>query len=115
MKKHPIDKKKRAKFTYHGVHYSVPLRIIEKYKLPEKSDTVSIDEVFSDLTDQYSEPGVLLRGLRHKEGINQTDFAKIIGVSQTNLSAMENGRRSIGKDIAKRISKKFGIDYRIFL
>lgn len=28
---------------------------------------------------------------------------------------MENGRRSISKELAKRISEKFEIDYRIFI
>jgi hypothetical protein len=32
-----------------------------------------------------------------------------------NLSAMENGRRSIGKELAKRIAEQFDMDYRHFL
>ena len=41
--------------------------------------------------------------------------AKKINITQTNLSAIENGRRSIGKELAKRISEVFNIDYRILL
>ncbi len=40
---------------------------------------------------------------------------KKLNVSQTNLSAMENGRRAIGKELAKRIAILFEVDYRVFL
>ncbi|WP_425170737.1 helix-turn-helix domain-containing protein [Legionella sp.] len=43
------------------------------------------------------------------------ELARILNISQTNLSAMENGRRPIGKELAKRIAEKFEIDYRNFL
>ena len=42
-------------------------------------------------------------------------LAKILNITQTNLSAMENGRRAIGKELAKRLAETFEIDYRIFL
>ena len=60
-------------------------------------------------------PNPLLKGLRYREGLSQIDFAKKLNVSQTNLSAMENGRRAIGKELAKRIAVLFEVDYRIFL
>ncbi len=114
MKKRRTEK--IVKVTWHGNCYAVPLRVIEKFKVTQSDKaSVSIDEVFSDLINETSEPAVLLRGLRHKEGLSQIEFSKLIGVTQTNLSAMENGRRSIGKDIAKRIANKFSVDYRLFL
>ena len=117
MKKHPTDASAKANFVWDGVHYSVPLRVISKYKVPDEAgdDTVSVEEAFADLINKYGESGALLRGLRHREGLSQVEFAKIIGISQNNLSAMENGRRTIGKEIAKRIAKKFNINYRILL
>ena len=114
MRKRHIDK--HANFVWHGTRYSVPLRAIEKYKLSANDEeSVPLDKVFGDLIAKHGEPGVLLKGLRAKEGVNQLKFAKTIGVTQANLSAMENGRRNIGKEIAKRIAKKYGVDYRIFL
>ncbi|MDP3558851.1 MAG: helix-turn-helix transcriptional regulator [Legionellaceae bacterium] len=56
-----------------------------------------------------------MKGLRHREGLSQIAFAKALNITQTNLSAMENGRRSIGKALAKRIANQFNIDYRLFL
>lgn len=111
MKKHPTNKK--AEIIWHGSHYSVPISVLEKFKT--SSDCESIDDVFGDLINQFGEPGVILRGLRTKEGLSQIKFAEAIGVTQQNLSAMENGRRGIGKELAKRIASKFNINYRLLL
>ena len=81
----------------------------------QSSNTLPIKQVFGDLIKEHGEPAVLLKSLRIKESMTQTEFADAIGITQANLSAMENGRRAIGKDIAKRIAEKFGVDYRIFL
>lgn len=77
--------------------------------------TVTVEEIFSDLIKKRGKPGATLRGVRAREGMTQVAFAKAIAVTQANLSAMENGRRAIDKEIAQRIAKKFGFDYRIFL
>ena len=89
---------------------------MERYKVKTKNskDYISIEDLFSDLTQGSGEPGVLLKGLRYREGLSQIEFAKKLNISQTNLSAMENGRRAIGKELAKRISFIFGLDYRLF-
>lgn len=112
-KKHRIDDV--AKISWHGGLYVVPIEVMERYKVKADKNYVSIDELFSDLTQKSGEPGVLLRGLRYREGLNQIEFAKKLNISQTNLSAMENGKRTIGKELAKRIADLFGLDYRIFL
>jgi plasmid maintenance system antidote protein VapI len=43
------------------------------------------------------------------------EFAKKLNISQTNISAMKNGKRTIGTEFAKRAADLFGLDYRIFL
>jgi DNA-binding XRE family transcriptional regulator len=90
---------------------------MERYLIDEDSndDRMSIGDVFSSLTQKTGEAGVLLRGLRFREGLSQIQFAQKLGITQTNLSAMENGRRTIGKELAKRIGDIFEIDYRLFL
>jgi DNA-binding XRE family transcriptional regulator len=111
MKKRHIEN--TASITWHGSHYLVPIEVMEQYKIEE--ETLSIEDVFGELIDENGEPGLLLKGLRNREGLTQVKFAELINVTQANLSAMENGKRSIGKEIAKRIEAKFGIDYRLFL
>ena len=105
-----------AMVTWHGAHYALPVGVIEKYRVKEEGSVhLTIDEVFGDLINEHGEPGLLLKGLRHREGLSQIELAKILNISQTNLSAMENGRRPIGKELAKRIAENFEVDYRVFL
>jgi DNA-binding XRE family transcriptional regulator len=74
-----------------------------------KEKLYNIDDVFPEAT-----PGMLLRGLRGKMELTQTQFAKRIGVSQHHISEMENNKRKIGIDMAKRIAGEFNIPYKIF-
>jgi DNA-binding XRE family transcriptional regulator len=68
-------------------------------------------EAFGDM----SSTALNLRGLRNREGLTQAQLGEAIGVEQSNISKMENGKRQIGAKIAKRIEKIFDIDYRLFL
>lgn len=105
-----------AMVTWHGANYALPVGVIEKYRVKKESKThLSIADVFGALINEHGEPGLLLKGLRHRENLSQIELANILNVSQTNLSAMENGRRPIGKELAKRIAETFQVDYRIFL
>lgn len=112
-KKHRTDDV--AKISWHGGLYAVPIEVMDRYKIKSDDQYTSIDDLFSHLTQKSGKPGVLLKGLRYREGLSQIEFAKKLNISQTNLSAMENGKRPMGKELAKRIANIFGIDYRIFL
>ena len=70
---------------------------------------------FRKRISKHSESGVILRGCRFKKEISQRDLAKKIGISQHHISEMENGKRPIGKEMAKRFAEFFKIDYRMFL
>lgn len=109
--------------SYHQTTYVIPKAIARRYiveepKIQRKKARVkeeTIEQIFSSLDQKYTKAGVLLKGLRHREGLTQVAFAKRIHVTQANLSNMENGRRPIGRVIAKRIQKAFGTNYRYFL
>lgn len=70
---------------------------------------------FKDLIDKYSEGGLALKGSRSKEEVTQKELAQALGISQHHISEMENGKRPIGKEMAKRFAAYFKTDYRIFL
>lgn len=78
------------------------------------SDSVPWREAFPEYSDDRS-PGVCLAGARRKEGLTQKELAKRLGVSQSNISEMENGKRPIGKKMAKRIAEIINVGYKIFL
>lgn len=73
-------------------------------------DFIPFEKAFSD----YS-PSSALRGARQKESLTQKELARQIGVSRHYISEMENNKRSIGRELAKKLSKVLNIDYKIFL
>ena len=56
----------------------------------------------------------MLRGSRNKANLTQKQLAGLLNISQHHISEMENGKRSIGKGMAKRLATIFKMDYRIF-
>src|SRR3990167_5361589 len=107
--------------THHHKSYSIPKNIFDKYAHEDERQkkstkhSVPANVVFEKLIKKYTKAGALLKGLRGRENLTQAAFAKKINVTQANFSKMENGKRPIGKIIAKRIEKIFGTDYRYFL
>ena len=59
--------------------------------------------------------GVYLAGARHREGLTQQQLAERCGLPQRHISEMENGKRPIGKENAKRLAAALHVDYRVFL
>jgi len=78
----------------------------------EEEDTrlYSVEEVFPDFRT-----GDILRGFRAREEMTQAKLAAKVGVKAANISEMERGRRTIGKDMAKRLAKVFKVSYKVFL
>jgi transcriptional regulator with XRE-family HTH domain len=69
------------------------------------------DEVFSD-----SHPGKILKGLRVREGIaTQAQLSEKTGLTTRHLSEMENGKRVIGKAMAKRLAAALNASYKMLL
>lgn len=94
------------------------LRLIQDFEVVEglfANDLVPAVEVFKGLHKKYGKAGSILRGLRFKEELTQVQLAEKVGVPQTDISQIENGKRPIGKKMAERLAKVFGIDYRVFL
>lgn len=71
-------------------------------------------EAFPEVTDTTL-PGVCLRGARAREGLTQKQLSEKTGIPARHLSEMENGKRPIGKTMAKRLSEALGVGYKVFL
>ena len=57
-----------------------------------------------------------LRGLRLHEGLTPgAACPRLLGVKRSNLSEMENGKRPIGKNMAKRLAQVLKTNYKVFL
>jgi DNA-binding XRE family transcriptional regulator len=77
------------------------------------SDAVPWRECFPYTDEQL--PGITLAGARGREGLTQRELAKLTGIPQRHISEMENGKRTIGKEVAKKLGKALNISYKAFL
>jgi len=64
---------------------------------------------------QENETGAYLAGARHREGLTQRQLAEETGIPQRHISEMENGKRPIGKENARKLATVLNADYRVFL
>ena len=113
-KKHPTR-------NIQKVHYIGPAEKIEKLDqvaksmgLVDLSDSIPWRKLFPEF-DEKSSPSIALRGARRKENLTQKELAHLSGIPQGHISEMENGRRTIGKESAKRLGKALNISYKVFL
>jgi DNA-binding XRE family transcriptional regulator len=60
-------------------------------------------------------PGVFLAGARYREGMTQVELAEKTGIPRRHISEMENHKRPIGKQNARKLADALGVGYRIFL
>ena len=97
------------------VHRSNAPRIKEYVEIIEAGDdrTYTIAEVFPEYLGK--EQQVALRAYRHRENLTQRQLAELTGIPQRHISEMENGKRSIGKELAKRLGKALNVGYKMFL
>lgn len=60
--------------------------------------------------EKKSHPGENMKIYRENLGLTQEELGKKLGnVPRQNVSAMEKGRRGISKEIAKQLSRLFGV------
>ena len=79
----------------------------------DEERTYSIAEVFPDFIGQ--EKTIALRAYRTREDLTQRELAEKVGIPQRHISEMENGKRPIGKETAKRFAEVLKVDYRALL
>lgn len=60
-------------------------------------------------------PAQGLKGARSKEGLTQRELSELANIPQRHISEMENGKRPIGKAMAKRFAQVLNVDYRVML
>jgi len=80
----------------------------------KSSDAIPWRAAFPEITDAAL-PGVCLRGARAREGLTQKQLSEITGVPARHISEMENGKRPIGRAMAKRLGTALGVGYKVFL
>ena len=60
-------------------------------------------------------PGKVLKAYRERAGFSLVELAEKIGTKYPNLSAMENDRRVIGLNMARKLGEALNVDFKKFL
>jgi DNA-binding XRE family transcriptional regulator len=92
----------------------IPKKVLAALKKEFGNDLeINDDDELVDITttDWYKEmqekrtPGSALKAYRSNRGFSQGSLASELGITPANVSDMENGRRGISKEMAKKLSK----------
>ncbi|TWJ13516.1 helix-turn-helix domain-containing protein [Geobacter argillaceus] len=115
-KKRPTEKMVEVRFR--GTVASInklrrAAKALEVTDLLEEKEVYTPEELSPEL--QWNSSGVALRGARGKEGLTQKQLAELTGIAQHHISEMENGKRPIGKETARKLAAALHVDYRVFL
>lgn len=109
MKKHPTESLVPLHLMVHPANVSTITQYVETL---EKSDSIPWREVAGK---RGSVPASVLRGSRGKSEMTQTHLSELTGIPQRHISEMEQGKRTIGRENAKKLAKALETDYRMFL
>ncbi|SFJ54576.1 Helix-turn-helix [Desulfomicrobium apsheronum] len=83
------------------------------FSIQEAEDAIPWREVFN--TPESEMPASMLRGARYREDMTQEELAKAAGIPRRHISEMENSKRPIGKQNARKLAEVLKVDYRVFL
>lgn len=110
-KKHRIEKNIRFVGT--------PAAIERLREFARTTGAVEADDIIpaAEITPELdSNPGGLyLKGVRYRDDVTQQELSRRTGIPRRHLSEMENGKRPIGKESAKKLAAALACDYRRFL
>ena len=82
--------------------------------LIEATETVTVAEAFPGYEENPQ--GMVLKGARHREGLTQREVAELTGIPQRHLSELENGKRQMGREWARKLAVALNVsDYRMLL
>jgi len=84
-------------------------RIVPDIALQGDSQYIPVQETkwYREVTASWH-PGITLRIRRENAGLTQADLARRTGLAVSNISAIENGRRSVGLAVAKKLAEALG-------
>ncbi len=89
---------------------------LQKHSTSEESiETDDWKTLAKDRIEKYKKAGIVLRGARYREHISQKELAKRSKTSQADISKIENGKRTVGEKLAKRLARVLNIDYKMLL
>ena len=112
-RKRHIDKMDTARFLGPPDKIMEVRRFAGSLGLSDMEDTIDYREAFPEFAGK--EPQIAIKAYRTREGLTQDQLAKLAGIPRRHISDMENGRRQIGKENARKLAQALNTDYRMFL
>lgn len=112
-KKHPTETVE-LRFIGPIVNIARAIESLKPLGFVDTSDSVPWREAYPEVSEVQL-VGKALAGARYREGLTQIKLAELTGIPQRHISEMENGKRPIGKEMAKRLGKALNIGYKVFL
>lgn len=88
---------------------------ISKSKIVSWKEITPWEVLAKDRIEKHKKAGLALRGARFRENMSQVKLAKLSGVSQNEISKIENGKRGVGEKVAKKLAKPLKINYHLLL
>lgn len=102
--------------------YNIPLshqkeleKVLEKYSEDDDDTPVAWEVLAKERIKKYKKSGLVLRGMRYREGLSQKHLAEASGITQNEISNIENGKRTVGKKVAEKLARVLNFDYRMLL
>lgn len=111
-KKPPIDDMVTLRLRVHRRNAPLVKKYAESIEAGEERN-YTVAEVFPEYLGKVQQTA--LRAYRTREGLTQKQLAALTGIPQHHISEMETGKRSIGKERAKKLGEALNCDYRQFL
>ena len=108
-KKLPTENLVPLHLMVHPANVATITRYVEQL---ENSESLPWREVAAR---RGSIPSSILRGARSKAAVTQTRLSELTGIPQRHISEMEQGKRVIGKETARKLATALNVDYRMFL
>ena len=112
-KKHPTDELVTVTLRVRRSQIPQLRHFAEALETEGDERSYSIAEVFPEYVGKEQE--LALRAYRYREGLTQKQLSELTGIPQHHISEMENGKRSIGKERAKKLAEALHCDYRQLL
>lgn len=114
-KKRPTDEMVTLRLRVHRSDADRIKRFVASIEAEKQSESRPWREVIKELRPEESIPSAILRGSRVKEELTQLQLSEMAGIPRRHISEMEHGKRTIGRETAKKLAKALNCDYRVFL
>ncbi len=77
--------------------------------------TINIKDFTRAKVHTHVEPGEALKIIRELQQLSQNELSEITGISQSNISALENGSRQMGRDRALVLARALHVHPAVIL